>query len=128
MNDTTLLLAQLLGPTLAIIGLGLVVQKEFYLKLYKNIFEPNLSYLLMLLVMIPIGISIVMSHFLWGSLAEILVSLVGLAILGKGAILAISPNTLKGITNSVVSSGILPIGGFVWLIGGGYLTYVGFFT
>lgn len=128
MNETTLFLAQIMGPTFVIMGLSFIVQKDFFNKAYKDIFKPNLSYILMLLLMLPVGTLLVTKHFLWGSLAEGIISIVGLSILIKGVMLALVPNTFKSLTNSAIEFGMLTFGGIIWLIGGAYLTWVGFFA
>lgn len=126
MNDTTIFLAQIMGPTLGLLGLGMLINSDFYHKLYKNVMEPNLAYFLTVMLMIIGGVVLISRHFLWSTFTEGLVSFLGLAVLVKGAALAIVPNGFKSLVKTVVSSGLINFAGFVWLVGGGYLTYVGF--
>jgi len=126
MNDSTLFLAQIIGPTLGLIGLGMLIDKNFYHKLYKNVMEPNLAYLLTTMLMIIGGIVFVSRHFLWDTFTEGLVSFLGLAVLVKGIALALVPTGFNGLVKSVISTGLLAWAGIIWLIGGAYLSYVGF--
>lgn len=126
MNDTTLFLAQLMGPTLAFIGLGIFLNRGFYKKVFNAMGAEDFDMLLTPMLMIPIGVLMVSKHFLWGSFPEILISIVGLAILFKGAMIALMPTAFKGLIKSLLSNGLMAFAGLLWLVGGGYLSWVGF--
>ncbi len=126
MNDTTLFLAQIMGPTLAAFGLGIIFSPKHYSDIYKNMEKAALTLMFMTMTMIVAGMAVVLKHFMWGSFAEIVVTVVGLAMLIKGIMFAIMPNTLLKLTKTVVSNGLIQFGGILWLLGGGYLCWVGF--
>lgn len=128
MNETTMFLAQIMGPTLGLLGLGMILNRGFYIEMYENIIDANLAYLLTSMAMLATGAAMVNKHLLWSSLPEILISIVGLSILIKGAAFAILPSAFKSIIKSVLNSysGLLSISAVVWLIGGAYLSYVGY--
>lgn len=127
MNETTLLLAQILGPTLAILGLGMVLNQKHYRKMFKTVGSNDFDMFLAPLFMISIGMLLVMKHFVWGSLTEVLVSLVGLGMLLKGAFLALFPETFRSYAKAVFARDeMLMFGGVIWLVFGAYLTWAGF--
>ncbi len=128
MGETTLFLAQITGPTLAILGLGMLLNKSFYRDLYKNVMEANLAYLTITIAMIISGIVIVSKHFLWGTFSEGLISFLGLAILFKGIAFALMPGAFNKLVKSILSAELVNFAGAIWLIGGVYLSYVGFFS
>ena len=127
MNNTTLFLAQIMGPTLAAFGLGILLSPKYYLKLYKSLERESLALMLFTMVALSAGTALVVKHFLWGSLTEILISIVGLAMLVKGILFAVIPKTLINLTQPMTSTGLLRFGGTLWLLAGGYLCWVGFF-
>ncbi len=126
MNEITTLMAQLMGPTFALIGLGMLLNPKFYSKVIKSFSEPDFDQLLTPMIMIPVGIALTMKHFLWGSLPEVLVSIVAIAILVKGIMIAIMPTAFKGILKSLPINGLMWVGGLIWIVGGAYLSWAGF--
>ncbi len=129
MNETTLFLAQLMGPTFGFIGLGMLFNLKLYKKVFKSFEKENvLEIFIMAMIMIPLGIVLVMKHFLWGSLPEIVVSVLGLAILLKGIMFGLFPTFYKFIVKLVLNKAVVIVGGVIWLIIGVYLSWVGFFV
>jgi hypothetical protein len=127
MNETTLFLAQIIGPTLGLLGLGMLLHSKFYLKVMKDVFEPKGAYLITNMAMLVAGMAMVTKHCFWGSLPEVLITLVGWGILIKGIIGALAPKAFSNLINSIATSGVLSFGAYIWIIGGGYLTWLGFF-
>lgn len=127
MNEMTLFLAQVMGPTLTLIGLGIIFNRSFYGQVFKTVGKVDFDMLLTPMIMIPLGIILVMKHFLWGSFPEILISIIGLGILIKGAFLAIVPTGYKSYINFVFTKKIVvPFAGIIWIAGGLYLSWIGF--
>jgi len=75
MNEMTFFLAQILGPIFLVIGIGILLNSQFYLKAFKSLENEPLSIVVTSMAMIAVGVVLVMKHFLWGSLVEIVVSL-----------------------------------------------------
>jgi len=46
----------------------------------------------------------------------------------KGAAFALLPTAFKKLVDSIICPNLLMFGGLVWLIGGAYLSYLGFFA
>ena len=76
--------------------------------------------------MIAVGVVLVTKHFMWGSLAEVLVSLIGLGFLIKGALLIVMPKAFDGLIKTFYSKNLIKFAGGLWAIAGAYLSYVGF--
>ncbi len=126
MSDMTLLLVQILGPVFGLLGLGFLINSKFYFKVYRDLEKETFAVMAVTMAMIALGIVFVTNHWLWGSLPEVLVSIIGLGFLIKGAFLALLPKTLEEILDKLLSPTIFTVGGFIWLIGGIYFTWVGF--
>lgn len=126
MNEATLMLARILGPTLGIVGLGILWNGNFYMKAFKDFGKERFSLVMTTMAMIAIGLVLTMNHFLWGSFTEILVSIIALGFLVKGSFLALMPSVFDKWVHWLISSKLLMVGGVLWVLGGGYLTWVGF--
>jgi hypothetical protein len=126
MNETTLFLAQIFGPVLGFVGLGILINQSFYMKAFKDFSKEGFGFVTAVMAMIAIGIVLVTKHFLWGSLPEVLVSLIGLAFLFKGTLLAVMPKAFDDLVKLILSKKLMMFAGGLWLVGGAYLSYVGF--
>jgi len=128
MNETTLFLAQIMGPTFAVMGLAMLLHRDYYNEVFKKSMEPNLAYLMTTMAMIVIGVVLVTKHFLWGSLAEIIISFISLAILIKAVCLALVPTALNDFIKKFMIPKLLNFGSIIWIVGGLYLIFVGYFA
>ena len=128
MNDTTLFLAQIFGPVLGFIGIGILFNRNFYMKAFKDFSKASFSYFVTVMAMIAIGVVLVTKHFLWGTLPEALISFIGLAFLIKGILLTIMPKAFDKLVAAIISKGLLTFAGILWLIAGLYFSYIGFFA
>ncbi len=126
MNEMTLFLAQIFGPVLGLVGLGILINQGFYMKAFKDFSKVGFSLVAMSMGMIAIGVVLVTKHFLWGTFPEILVSAVSLAFLVKGAMLALMPKAFDSWIKAILSKKLMMFAGGLWTIGGAYLSYVGF--
>lgn len=127
MNESTIFLAKIIGPTLFILGLGIVFNPKFYLRVYKNLKNESLIFMMLAMAIIVLGVVMLNKHFTWGSPLESLISLIGLALTGKGIFLAIAPRTFKRLSSLIVSKNLLLFGGILWIIGGAYLIWFAYF-
>lgn len=123
MNEATVFLAKIIGPILSIFGLGIILNPKFYLSVYKDFRNEPLALMLTSMALIAFGISILIKHFVWTSLPEVLISIIGLAMLMKGIFLALFPKSFKKLSKVLVSKNLLFYVGIIWLIGGIYLTF-----
>jgi hypothetical protein len=128
MSDVTLYIAQILGPITLVIGIGILANPGYYRRLYKNLEEHGLVLLISAIAGIAVGLAIVLSHNAWNTTPEILVSLLGWIILIKGVVLAVFPKTIEGLAASLARiKGLFTIAAAIYLVLGGYLTYVAYF-
>lgn len=122
----TLFLAQIFGPVLGLTGLGILLNQNFYAKAFKDFSKESFSLVSIDMGMIAIGVVLVTKHFMWGNLAEVLVSFIGLGFLVKGVLLTVMPKAFDGLVQSFYSKNLIKFAGGLWVIGGAYLSYVGF--
>ncbi len=128
MNEMTLFLTQIFGPVLGFVGLGILFNQDFYMKSFKDFSKESFGFVMTVMAMIAIGVVMVTKHFLWGSFPEILVSIIGLGFLVKGALLAVMPKAFDSWIKVMISKKLMMFAGGLWAVGGLYLTWVGFFA
>lgn len=121
----TELIAKIAGVYLLTTGIGFLVSRPFYDRM--TVGAANADPMLLNLsgaVHFIIGMVILVNHFLWSSVAEIVVSLVGLAAFAKGAVLIAIPE--KTLTAAKDQGRGLLFSTIGFLVVGGYLSFVGF--
>lgn len=125
MLDITRHIAMIAGPYLIVSALGFLASTEFYRQMTAageatDKVTVNLSGACHFIV----GMIILTRHFLWGSAAEITVTLLGAAATLKGAVLIALPQlTLKSARDSKAS---LYGSAAFFLIAGAWFSWVGY--
>ena len=127
MNEITLFLGKIIAPYLFVSGLGFLFSSKFYENLLKNSDKSDpMTVNLSGMVHFLIGIAIVTNHFLWNSILEIVVTLLGFSFLIKGITLIIFPSlTLKSTKTSIR---LLRISGIGFVVVSLYLGYMSYFA
>ncbi len=125
--NTTTFLAQLWGPAILAVGLGIFVSRKYYVRIYRDLEKETLSVLLFGMVAITAGIAQIHFHNVWGSFTQIVISLLGWMLLLKGLAFAVVPGFVDRGGDYQVKSKLITVGGGLMLILGIYLSWVGFF-
>lgn len=126
--DITIFLAQLWGPAVLAVGIGMFVSRAHYARIYRNLEDEALAVLVFAMVGIAAGTLHVMSHSLWGTPAEIVISLLGWGLLLKGVALAVMPGIGNRLGDWAADARLITVIGAVMVLAGGYLSWVGFFA
>ncbi len=121
--DTTVFLAQMWGPTILAVGLGVFMSRNYYIKIYRDLEKDVLAVLVFGMAGMAAGIAQVLFHNSWGSLPEIVISLLGWGLLLKGAMFVIAPTFVDTLGDMWASKQLIPIAGTFALIVGTYLTW-----
>jgi hypothetical protein len=124
--EVTILLAQIWGPLILAIGLGVFVSRDYYLKIYRDLDKETLAMLIFAMVAMAVGIIHVRIHNAWGNLSEILISFLGWALLAKGLMFAIAPKFVNRAGDWVAKAKVVPVAGIIMLIIGAYLSWIGY--
>ena len=112
--DTSLFLARLLGPMLLVIGAGVLINRENFRAMAKELIASReLMFIIGILTLLG-GLAIVNTHNGW-------IFAVG------GALRILVPDTVRSIQGAALDKPMLPaIGGAVQAVLGAWLCYVGF--
>ena len=121
-------IAQILGPILLVIALGMVVNRQTYIAMAKDFLaSPALIYLAGLLTLTA-GLAIVLSHNLWVMGWPVVITIFGwLAIVG-GFFRMAFPNIVARIGQSMIEkhSSLLWLSIMITALLGGALTWYGY--
>ncbi|MBX3504542.1 MAG: hypothetical protein KF895_03610 [Parvibaculum sp.] len=123
----TLFLAQLIGPTLLVIGLGMIVSRDAYRTMAQEFLGSRaLIYTAGILAFVP-GLAIVLTHNVWVAGWPVIITLFGwLALLG-GIFRLIFPQEVTRIGSRIIAlPSALPVGGIVVLALGAVLSFFGY--
>lgn len=127
MESITIFLAQLWGPALLAMGVGIYVSRGYYTKIYRDIEKEPLALLLFGFVGMAAGIAHIQAHNVWGNLPEIVISFFGWALLAKALVFLIKPKLADEWGNKISGNNMIPTATAIAVILGGYLTWVGYF-
>lgn len=117
-----------MGPVLLAIGIGVLVSRDYYLKVYRELEHETLAVMMGGIVALVSGIAVVLYHNTWTTLPQILVSLFAWLMVLKGLALLIIPKSVSNFGESVMKSNFFTVWAIVALIAGAYLSWVGFFV
>jgi uncharacterized membrane protein len=125
--QTSVFLAKLIGPFLAIVGLSVLINADAFRRIVKDFLKsPGLVFLSGMLT-VPPGLAIVLTHNVWVANWPVLVTLVGWLALTTGAIRVATPAGVIKTAKKVTANKNFPyIGGSVWLALGALLCFFGY--
>ena len=121
--DITVFLAQMWGPAMLAVGLGFFVSRKYYVKIYRDLEKETFALLVFGMAGIAAGIAQVSIHNVWDTVPQIIVSLLGWALIVKAAVFAIAPNVVDQWGDWAADSKLIPVAGTFVLIIGAYLSW-----
>lgn len=127
MEETTLFLAQLIGPTMLAVGLGIFFSRYYYTKVYRHLENETLAVLMSGIAALVIGILMVRNHNEWDGFVATVVTLVGWLSIAKGLMLIIIPRTVDRIGDALsVRPSWFPVVGAIYAVIGAILSYAAY--
>ena len=125
----TLIAARILGPLLVAAGAVMLFEQSRLLAMVAAAVADDGILLLAGFLALTFGLVILAFHRRWGSLTQILVSLLGVVGLIRGAALLFAPEIVRNVAQDLTaSSSILPVAGAIVALIGFWLAFVGWFT
>ncbi|WP_108683810.1 hypothetical protein [Methyloceanibacter sp. wino2] len=127
--NTSVFLAQFMGPVMLVAAIGLLVNPEAQRDMARQFLDsPPLIYVTGFMVMTA-GLAIVLNHNVWVFDWRLIITLFGwMAVIG-GAIRMLCFSAVKRIGRAMLDKPRAAIiGGVVWLIIGAVLCYFGYFA
>ncbi|MFN3188409.1 MAG: hypothetical protein ACK42D_02605 [Candidatus Paceibacteria bacterium] len=126
--DITIFLAQLWGPMILAVGVGVFVSRTYYIRIYRDLEKESLSMLIFGMIAMTAGIAHILYHNVWEAFPQVVVSILGWVTMIKGALFIISPKWIDKVGDGWVKMKLVPYAGALMLLLGGYLTWFGYFA
>ncbi len=126
--DTTVLLAQLWGPAVLAVGLGIFVSRSYYVRIYRDLEKDALAVLILGMVAMVAGTAQVLAHNVWDTFPEIVVSILGWGTLVKGTLFVVAPRFVDRMGDRWADMRLIPAAGALMLAVGAYLTWFAYFA
>jgi len=125
--DVTIFLAKLWGPAILAVGLGIFVSRKYYVRMYRDLEKDSLAVLLFGMVAMTSGVAHIFFHNVWGTFPQMFVSFLGWGLFVKGALFVVVPDFVDKAGDFWVGKHLIPVAGVLTLIGGTYLSLIGYF-
>jgi len=124
--DTSLYLARLLGPMLLVVGLGVLINRENFRAMAKEIVaSPEMMFMIGLLTLLG-GLAIITAHNVWSGWPTIITVFGWIFAIG-GAARILFPDAVRSLQSAALDKPAMPlIGGTVQAILGAWLSYAGY--
>lgn len=126
--DTTVFLAQIWGPVILAVSLGVFFSRSYYMKIYTNLEQDSLAVLTFGMFAMAAGIAHIGFHNVWGGLTQSIVSFLGWALFVKGLLFIVAPSFVDKSGDWQVGHKTIPYSGIIMLVVGLYLSWIGYFA
>ena len=125
--DTSIFIAQLLGPPILLAGLSLIAHQSFYRSVAENIrSSPALLYVIGMLRLLA-GLAIVLVHNVWVANWRVLITLLGWIAIVRGALILAAPDAVLSWTRGMLERDTLfPLAAAIAILLGGALCFFGY--
>lgn len=128
--DTSVFLAQLIGPILLLVGLGLLFNRAIYREAAEEVIKGRALLYLFGAIEFTAGLAIVLAHNVWVWNWPVIVTLLGWLLVVRGALRIVVPQQIVDFGAKLLrdSSTLLSVSGFVVLVLGAVLCFFGYFA
>lgn len=124
--NTSIFLAQLIGPLMALIGIAVIVNGRAFARLAGDFLKSPALLFLSGFMLVPAGLAIVLVHNVWSGW-PVVVTLIGWLTLISGAIRLAAPMQASGFARKIQSMRSYTIAaGALWAAVGLTLCYFGY--
>lgn len=124
--DITTLLAQIWGPIILAVGLGVFTSRAYYVKIYRDLEKETLAVLCFGMFGMALGIIHINIHNAWETFSQGLVSFLGWALLLKSTVFIVAPRVVDRSGDWAASAKLVPLAGLLALLCGSYLSWLGY--
>lgn len=123
---STIFLAQIWGPVLLAVGIGMFANRAQYQKVYRDIAEEPLAALAFGLFASVIGIAQVLAYNVWDTFISAVLTLLGWGALLKGLVFIMFPAYVAKTSQAFAKIKATPLAAALVTALGAYLVWYGF--
>jgi uncharacterized protein YjeT (DUF2065 family) len=126
--ELSIFIAKIYGIVMTTMGLGLLLNIDYYKKVFADMMKDTTCIFMGGLLAITIGTVILLTHNVWEWSWVVLITLFGVLGVVKGFLLLVFPKSLRFFESWFKSKNFLIATGFGSLVLGLVITYFGFFA
>ena len=125
--QTSIFLARLIGPVMALAGVSLLVNELAFRKMAQEFLRSPALIFFSGMILMPAGLAIVLSHNVWVLNWPVIITLLGWIAVISGALRVFAPDRALEIgKKAIASKQIITVSAAFWLVIGAVLCYFGF--
>ena len=125
--QTSIFLARLIGPVMALVGISLMMNEMAFRKTAMEFLRSPALIFFSGMILMPAGLAVVLSHNVWVLNWPVIITLLGWIAVISGALRVFAPDrSLKIGKKAIASKEIITIAAAFWLVIGAVLCYFGF--
>jgi hypothetical protein len=123
---TSIFLARLIGPVMALVGVSVLANEAAFRKLAQEFLRSPALIFLSGMILMPAGLAVVLSHNVWVANWTVIITLLGCIAVINGAVRVFAPDRATKLGKKVLSYNFTMAAAAFWLIVGAALCYFGF--
>jgi hypothetical protein len=125
--QTSIFLARLIGPVMALVGISLLMNETAFRKMAMEFLRSPALIFLSGMILMPAGLAVVLNHNVWVLNWPLIITLLGWIAVISGALRVFAPDrALKIGKKAIASKEITTTAAAFWLVIGAVLCYFGF--
>src|SRR6478736_4278878 len=124
--QTSILLARLIGPVMALVGVSLLVNELAFRKMAQEFLRSPALIFFSGMILMPAGLAVVLSHNVWVLNWPLIITLLGWIAVISGALRVFAPDRAIKIGKKAIVRKEYTTAAAVWLVIGAVLCYFGF--
>jgi uncharacterized protein YjeT (DUF2065 family) len=125
--ETSLFLAQLIGPVLIVIGVGLLLKKTEFREMATDFLSSRALIFVSGLLTLVTGLAIVLTHNVWEFNWPVIITILGWLSVFGGVFRILFPDSVQSMGTSMLDKpATMTVGGAIQVVLGLWLSYVGY--
>ncbi|MGB6914841.1 MAG: hypothetical protein WBE42_19145 [Pseudolabrys sp.] len=123
---TSIFLARLIGPVMALVGVGVLANEAAFRKMAQEFLRSPALIFFSGMILLPTGLAIVLSHNVWIADWPVIITLFGWAAVINGAVRVLVPDRATKLGKKLLGYNFTMAAAAFWLVVGAALCYFGF--
>ncbi len=125
--ETSLFLAQLIGPVLIVIGVGLLLKKTEFREMATDFLSSRALIFVSGLLTLVTGLAIVLTHNVWEFNWPVIITILGWLSVFGGVFRILFPDSVQSMGTSMLDKpAMMTVSGAIQIVLGLWLSYVGY--